>query len=112
MNFSRLGLKLHYAIPEDARVATSVPALFSRHSYRQHAAQQQAITTTRRRKMHSRSLATAVFAALENKSAPVSINQTMDNSVLLMALSRSTTRCDQIMQRRIGLVMPGKTSAP
>ena len=56
--------------------------------------------------MQTRSLATAVFAALDNKSTPVVINQVMDNSVLLMALRRSTTRCDQIMQRRIGLATP------
>jgi hypothetical protein len=109
---SGLGLKSHYAIPGDAVVATSVLALFSRRTHRQHADRQQATTTTRRRKMENRSLATAVFAALENKSAPVSINQSMDESVLLTALSRSTTRCDQIMQRRVSLAMPGQTVAP
>lgn len=61
--------------------------------------------------MEIRSLATAVFAALEKKTAPAAVDQTTDDAVLLVALRHSTTRCDQIMQRRLGLVMPDNAFA-
>ncbi len=62
--------------------------------------------------MENRSLATAVFAALENKSAPVAISETPEDSLLLAALSHSATRCDQLMQRRVGFAMPGQNIVP
>ena len=52
--------------------------------------------------MHQRTLAAALNAALKSRQAPSNVEHTGRNASLIEALRNSTTRKDQIVQRRIG----------